>query len=226
MRNVRAKTVVARTILALALALLGYVAAGLIGGALPANRDWRPPREGVAIWVESNGTHTSLVLPKVAAGVDWRPLMPADDLPDPRYGRYRHVAVGWGDHDFFLTTPTWWDVRPGTVLAAAWGSNLTLLHVEHVPPPVPGADTRRVVLRPEEYRRLAAFVRASIGSRRHWPGYAANDVFYAARGRYSAITTCNAWTGAALRAAGVRVGRWTPFPETVLRWFPPTSGGS
>ena len=85
---------------------------------------------------------------------------------------------------------------------------------------------RRVLLRPEEYRRLAAFVRASLKSRRRWPGYAAHDVFYEARGRYSAVTTCNEWTGAALRAAGVRVGRWTPFADTVLGWFPVTSGGS
>lgn len=222
MRNARALTEVARA----AVALLGaYAAAGLVGGAVPVNAGWRPPARGVTIWVEDNGIHTDLVLPKLAPGVDWRPFAPAADLRDPRYGGYGYLAVGWGERAFFLETPGWADVRPGTVLRAAIGSRATLLHVEHVPRPAPAADVRRIVLRPAEYRRLAAFLRAGLESRRRWPGYAGNDVFYAARGRYSAVATCNAWTGAALAAAGVRIGRWTPFPVTVLGWFPPTGWG-
>lgn len=219
-RNARAAFRVARSLIAgLAGLLLGYVAAGLIGGSLPANAGWREPAEGVTIWVESNGIHTGLVMPKLAAGVDWRPFAPAADLRDPRYAGFDHVAIGWGERGFYLQTATWADVRPRVVLGAAWGSDATLLHVEHIPAPRDGPDERRVVLRPNEYRRLAAFIRASLASRRHWPGYSGNDVFYEARGRYSGLRTCNSWTGAALRTAGVRVGRWTPFPVTVLGWF-------
>ncbi|MEJ8631383.1 DUF2459 domain-containing protein [Sphingomonas sp. I4] len=39
------------------------------------------------------------------------------------------------------------------------------------------------------------------------------------KGRYSAAHTCNNWTGNALAAAGVRMGWWTPFPWTVMRWL-------
>ena len=222
MRNSRALQLVALTLAGLLGLLAAYAAAGLVGGAIPANSGWRPPGQGVTIWVENNGVHTGLVLPKVAAGVDWRRLAPATHLRDPRYGAHEHIAVGWGDRDFFLGTPRWADVRPGAVLWAAVGSATTLLHVEHVPRPRVGPGVRRIVLRPEEYRRLAAFVRASWKGGQRWPGYGGHDAFYEARGRYSAIRTCNSWIGAALRAAGVRVGRWTPFPETV----PWTCGGS
>ncbi len=205
---------------ALVLAVVLYVVAGLIGGLLPANPAWRAPAEGVTIYVESNGIHTDLVMPKVAAGVDWRDLARPRDLRDPRYARYDHVAIGWGDKAFFLQTQHWSDVRPGTAIAAASGSEATLLHIEHLPPPRRAADVRRLTLRPDEYRRLAAFIRASVApGGRHYPGYDRNDAFLDARGRYSAVRTCNSWTGEALRAAGVRVGRWTPFPWTVLRWF-------
>ena len=224
--NDRPALLVARSAQALAVALLAYVAAGLVGGSLPVNPRWRPPPEGVTIWVEDNGIHTGLVMPKVAAGVDWRPFAPAADLKDPRYAAFGYVAIGWGEHGFYLGTPTWSDVRPGIVLGAALGSDRTLLHVEHLPRPVDGVDARRVVLRPDEYRRLAAFIRASLKSRRRWPGYAGNDVFYEARGRYSALWTCNSWTGAALQAAGVRVGRWTPFPATVMGWFGAGAGAA
>ena len=209
-----------RAVAALVLLVLGYAAAGLAGGALPANAGWRAPSKGVTIWVESNGIHTGIVVPKVAAGVDWRGWAPARDLADPRYGGYPYLTIGWGEHDFYLGTPTWADVRPATVLAAAIGSERTLLHVEHRPRPAGGGDERAVVLRPEEYRQLAAFIVATRPPRpRRWRGYDRNDVFYKARGRYNAVRTCNAWTGEALRAAGVRVGRWTPFPVTVLGWF-------
>lgn len=205
-----------------ALALDGYAAAGLVGGSAAAS-GWRDrPREGVTIWVENNGVHTGLVLPLVAAGVDWRPLARPDHLRDPRLAS-RWLAFGWGDRDFFLRTPTWAELDPRTVARAAVGSDATVVHLEHIARPGFGPDVRPVVLRPAEYRRLAAFVRASVAveqGRYRWrPGYGRHDAFYAGTGRYSAYTTCNAWTGAALRAAGVRMGRWTPFPVTVMAWL-------
>lgn len=212
-------------LLALAALIVGYGAAGLVGGAIPANAGWRPPAAGVTIFVETNGVHTDLVLPVAAAGIDWRDLVRPDDIADPRYAGYDHLAFGWGEAKFYLETPTWADVRPGTVLRAALGSDHTLVHVEHIPAPETGSEARRIVLRPEEYRRLAAFIRTSFapgrpGARpRVFRGYGDYDAFYSGTGRYDAVMTCNAWTGAALRAAGVRIGVWTPFAVTVMGWF-------
>lgn len=201
--------------------LLGYPVGGALGGMVPSNRGWTPPDQGITLYIESNGVHTGIVMPKVAAGVDWRPFFAARDLRDPRFAAYDHVSLGWGDRDFYLETPTWADLRLSTVIAAATGSERTLLHVDHVPRPTPDGEVRQLVVRPAEYRRLAAYVRASLvtdGERR--PGYYRYDAFYEARGRYSALRTCNSWVGDALRFAGVRVGAWTPFSVTVMRWFP------
>lgn len=221
MREIPSPLRILRRVLAgLALMLLLYAGAGLIGGALPANRAWRPPARGIPIYVESNGVHVGFVLPRQAAGVDWSGWAPARDLADPRYAAHDHVAIGWGEKAFYLETPSWADVKLATVLAAARGSDATLLHVEHIPRPATADDVRRVLLRPQEYRRLAAFIQASFrpgGGR--YRGYGANDAFYEARGRYDGWRTCNAWAGDALRHAGVRVGRWTPFPGTVMAWF-------
>jgi uncharacterized protein (TIGR02117 family) len=205
--------------------LLTYGSAGMIGGAIPTNSGWTRPESGVRIYIESNGIHTGIVVPQVGGGEDWRDLIRPEDLRDPRYAGYSHLSIGWGDRSFYLETPTWADVKPLTVLAAATGSERTVMHVDHVPEPRVDPDVRSVVLRPEEYRRLAAFIRASFRSENgqrpaHQPGYGDYDAFYDARGTYSAIRTCNEWTGAALRHAGVRVGAWTPFPVTVLGWFP------
>jgi uncharacterized protein (TIGR02117 family) len=206
--------------LALLVPLGLYAVAGLVGGAIPANRGWRPPAQGVTIFVETNGVHTGIVVPKVAAGVDWRPLARPEHLRDPRYARYDHLSFGWGERTFYLETPTWWDVKPGTVLAAMIGSERTLVHLDHVPRPRAEPEVRPIVLTEAQYRRLAAFLSASVapGGER-LPGYFGYDAFYAAKGRYSGLRTCNEWTGAALRHAGVRVGAWTPFTRTVMWWF-------
>ncbi|WP_334655107.1 TIGR02117 family protein [Sphingomonas panaciterrae] len=208
-------------LVAVVLALVAYPLAGMVGGVLPANREWVAPAQGITLYVESNGIHTGIIMPKLAAGVDWRPYFPARDLRDPRFAAYDHVSVGWGEHDFYLETPTWADLRPGVVVAAAIGSNRTLVHVDHLPAPSPTGEAHRLVVTPAQYRRLAAFIQASlVPGGAHYPGYFGNDAFYEARGRYDAIHTCNAWVGEALRFAGVRVGRWTPFPATVMWWFP------
>lgn len=224
----RAAAPAARLIAGLVLLVMGYATAGLIGGAIPSNAGWTPPPAGVRIFVESNGVHTGIVVPVVAAGVDWRDLVRPGDIADPRYAAYPYLSFGWGERTFYLETPTWADVRVTTVLAAAIGSSRTLVHVDHLPEPLPDSapadDVRAITLRPEEYRRLAAFIRASFrigrGGPAHRRGYDVYDAFYDARGRYSAVATCNAWTGDALRHAGVRIGAWTPFPVTVLGWFP------
>jgi uncharacterized protein (TIGR02117 family) len=218
MRQVR-QTVKKGLVLVL-LTVASYGAAGVIGGIVPSNAGATRPAQGIPVVIESNGIHTGLVLPKVAAGADLRDLLPASDLADPRYAAYDHVAIGWGDRRFYVETPTWADVRPMTLVSAALGSGQTVLHVEHIAAPGPSRDSRVVLLRPAEYRRLVAFVRASFAPRGwHRTGYGMDDAFYAATGRYDAYRTCNSWTGDALRAAGVRIGAWTPFPVTVLEWF-------
>lgn len=212
-------------LLALAALSLAYVAAGLIGGSIPANPDWRPSPGGVTIYLESNGVHTDLVVPVTAAGIDWRELIRPEDIGDPRYAAYDHLAIGWGEARFYRETPHWADVRVMTALHATLGSDQTLLHVEHIPAPQIGPDVRPIALSRAQYRRLAAFIAESFaptgtgGRPKIFPGYDNFDAFYSAFGRYDALMTCNNWTGDALRSAGVRVGRWTPFAVTVIGWF-------
>ena len=198
------------------LALYAYGAAGMIGGLIPTNPDWTASRDGVRIYVEDDGIHTGIVLP--ADG--WDDIVRPGDFRDPRYAGHRWRSFGWGDRAFYVETPTWWDVRPATVLRAAIGSERTVMHVDAVPEPRVGDRVRAITLRPAEYARLVAFIRAGFAGGAARYGYGDYDAFYPANGRYSAIRTCNAWTGDALRHAGVRMGAWTPFPATILARLP------
>lgn len=198
-----------------------YAAAVAIGGLIPANAGWRQPRGGVLIFVRTNGLHTWIMVPTVSADMDWRPIAPARDMKDARYaGNY--LAIGFGNRAVYLDTPTWADLTARKALAAAVGGGPSLMQVDHVWNPVPDQYQWPIRLRRVEYRRLAAFIAASFRYRhgRSMPligrGYGPSDVFYESVVPYNFGRTCNAWTGEALRAAGVRAGIWTPLSQSIM----------
>jgi uncharacterized protein (TIGR02117 family) len=196
-----------------------------VGAFLPANAGWREPDEGVTVLVRTNGVHTWIMLPTVSPDMDWRPIAPAAHIRDPRYaGNY--LAFGYGNREFYLNTPRWADLRLGTALAAAFGEGRSLMHVEHDWNPRPNEYQKSFRISRDQYRRLSRYILASFDrdlAGNTIPllgrGYGPADTFYEARGPYSALYTCNSWTGEALRAAGVRMGRWTPLSQSVMARF-------
>jgi uncharacterized protein (TIGR02117 family) len=199
-----------------------YFTGALVGGLVPANAGWNEAQSGVRIFVRTNGVHTWIVVPKVAAGIDWTPIVPAAHIEDPRYARGSHIAIGYGNRDFYLNTPTWGDLSLRTAAAAAFGGGPSLVHVEHEHDPRPDEYQQPITLSVEEYRKLAGHIRQSfdLAGGRSKPllgrGYGTADIFYEARGPYNAYRTCNEWTGEALRAAGVRTGIWTPLSPSIM----------
>lgn len=196
-----------------------YGAMGAVAALFPARVDAAAGPRDIAIWVEDNGIHTGIVFPKALLSDDLIARFAGDDLRDPAYAGHEHLAIGWGDRAFFVETPRWRDVRPATVLAALVGSDETVLHVEHIAQPVAGPNVARVMIDRAGFERLVRVLRESLGEGAALPGYEAHDAFYPATGRYSAIVTCNEWTGDALRRAGVPMGAWTPFSGGVMWWL-------
>ena len=200
-----------------------YFLAALFLGLIPANSAWRQAESGIAIFVRTNGVHTWILMPKTNAHMDWRPYIPGAHVRDPRWDAANYAAFGYGEREVYLNTPTWADLTLSDAFRAAIGTGEPLVHVEHVQEPRADEYNRRLVLRPEEYRRLVGFVRARFRLDRNGRtmpvlgrGYRDNDIFYLANGGYSAILTCNEWTGRALRTAGVRTGLWTPLEQSIM----------
>jgi uncharacterized protein (TIGR02117 family) len=207
---------------AAALPLL-YLFAAFLLALVPANAGWKEAKEGVTIFVRTNGVHTWIMVPKVAPEMDWRPLVPGEHLADPRWGAADHVALGYGNRTFYLETPTWGDLTMKNAFLAAFGSGRSLMHADHDHAPQPNEFQRPIILTHEQYGRLVAFIRASFqrdAQGRTMPligrGYGPSDMFYEAVGPYNAVITCNEWTGRALRHAGVRTGLWTPLSWSIM----------
>ena len=92
-----------------------FLLAALVGGLVPVNRGWVEPDQGITIYIADNGIHADLVMPVQAAGLDWAPLVPRDDMASaPSHARW--IAFGAGERHVYLDTPTWSDLS----LRTAW----------------------------------------------------------------------------------------------------------
>lgn len=213
-----------RAIIGWPLLIVGlYFVAALAGSFIPANRESREPERGIPIFVESNGVHVSLIVPISAAGEDLSDLIRPEHLADPNlYGS--HAMIGWGHGRVYRNARTWDDVKSGDIGSAIIGSNETTLHVYHLVDPRPAPHRKRFLVSQQAYQSIIGSIRSTFrltaqGQSTAHPAYSADNLFYDSIGHYSAYTTCNEWTGAVLRNAGIRMGIWTPMPGGVMRWF-------
>ena len=190
----------------------------------PVNTKGASELPRIEAYVLTNGVHTDLVLPVRSATIDWRTHFgPQDAKAPPPEADF--VAIGWGDRDFYLHTPTWADLTLRRAVGALFGANASLLHVTWLTRAQLRHGAFAMPLSERQYLALAAHVHDSlpVGRAVALPGagYGTNDAFYEAVGSYNLFETCNTWTGRGLRRAGVPVSRWTPFDFNVVGQLPP-----
>lgn len=106
-----------KTLLVVLLVL--FALAGLyigVAGALmlwPVHAEQRASRfaqqPAIEAFVLTNGAHTDLVFPIRSAAIDWSDVFPQTDaIAVPSDAEF--IAIGWGDREFYLHTPTWADL--------------------------------------------------------------------------------------------------------------------
>ena len=212
-----------RLTLVLIAVLLLYGLASMLLPRIPVNSDWQQPADGIEIAVISNGVHTDIVMPVTHGAIDWTQSFPRREFAASS-PIFAWISFGWGSRDFYLDTPTWADLRLSTALRALSGSGATAMHVGYIVDLRNGEYCCRLRISEAQYEQLASQILASFAAgadervqRIDAPGYTPYDHFYAARGSYSVVKTCNEWTGARLRSIGVRSGFWTPWASDVLR---------
>lgn len=193
--------------------VLLYGLAACIGAVIPtrpAKRACPPTQE---VFIASNGLHLHLIFPKAQLDSGWLAKL---QIP----ARAQYVSFGWGDRAFYLGTPTWGDFRLSVGLRAAFLRSETALHVTYYQRArkdwlaLPLCNAQADVL----LRYVQESFASSAGLPLEAPGYSSRDQFFAARGRYSLLKTCNNWVNNGLKQAGVRTAIWAPFDWGVL-WY-------
>ncbi len=205
-------------------AIIGLYAAMVAGGALLQSAGDGLPHTRV-IQIYSSPVHADIILPVVDDVADWRHLAhvggfrgSAADQAALAAGA-SHVAIGWGAESFYRNVRLLSDVRLRHLLDGIWDDSL--LHVSYIGDPSSDPNVVNIALSEEGYRQLIADIQAEFtrkdAAEVALPGesYWTNDAFFEAEGSYHPLRTCNEWVGEKLRAAGVVVGRFTPFSQTL-----------
>lgn len=204
--------------------LVLYVAFAWGLALIPVNQDVPVVREGVEIFITTNGVHADFTLPVVSPGQDWRKLLLLQHFPGA--GKYdRYLAFGWGDKGFYLHTPEWSDLTLSTAVNALFLPSPTAMHVTYYRrAPNPGKNCRRLILSQEQYQQLIQYILASFEKDAQGEllliadaGYGSYDNFYEARGSYSLLYTCNSWVNEGLKKIGVKTALWSPFDRGILQ---------
>jgi uncharacterized protein (TIGR02117 family) len=177
-----------------------------------------PGEPAHTVLILSSAIHTDIALPLTAEIAERFGFMAEHGL-DPAMDGAAYVVAGWGGRSFYIETPTWADLKPGPVFKALT-IDRSVMHMALIGPVDPfHPDVIAFDLDAEAFERLVDAVYASFeASDETGPvliagaQYGKFDRFYEARGVFNAVAGCNLWTARMLRAAGLRVGWWTPLP--------------
>ncbi len=206
--------------------VVAFLLAAWIGSAIPRNSGRTAPAQGVEIMVETNGVHTGIVMPVLSPVKDWRATFPSAGEPRTDGLIPTHIAIGWGEKEVFLNTPTWGDLKVSTALRIAFRGGEGLMRVGHYYHPQPSTHHRPIRLSEREYARLVERVEAALpplpdgAARKNYDSFEQGARNYDAAGRYTLANTCNQWVGDTLAHAGIEMGLWTPLAGGVMKWIP------
>ncbi|QSA98284.1 DUF2459 domain-containing protein [Methylococcus sp. EFPC2] len=158
-----------------------------------------------SVYVVNHGYHSGLVIDPAD--------LPAGKMPESAdFPNADYLELGWGDRDYYRAD----DPGFGAMLQAAFWSDASVLHVIGVYGSIRqhygGRDIVRLSLTAQGYAGLADYIHQSFvreGAARVGPigpGLIRNSYFYPARGHFSLLNTCNAWTARALEAGAYPMG--------------------
>jgi uncharacterized protein (TIGR02117 family) len=177
------------------------------------------PKTGgdVAIYINSNGVHTDIVVPVKNEVKDWtKDILYAQTVSKDSIASY--VAFGWGDKGFYLDTPQWSDLKASTALKAAFYMGTSAMHTRFYKSLTKDDECKKIMITREDYADLVAFITESFqhddGQKILWienKSYGRYDAFYEGEGKYSLFYTCNTWANNALKAAHQKAALWTPY---------------
>lgn len=138
------------------------------------------------------------------------------DIPEVQY-----IVFGWGGRAFYISTPTWADLKPMPLLKGLT-VDASVMHVDVAASIAePNPDVASFDIGESRFSALLDFIDASFQRGPDGPilvpgaAYSNYDGFYEANGRFTALAGCNTWTAAALRTAGLRTGWWNPLPASL-----------
>lgn len=191
-----------------------YFAGVIIGGIIPVNTE--PASKGpIQIYLVQNGSHMDIVVPITNEIIDWENIVLPEHFISPTPNA-KYYSFGWGDRQFYRTTPYWKDLTMKTAFKALFFNTPSAVHIKQLS----DIDAEKLIelnIEEEHYQRLSEYILKHLEFQNNSSlkplefHYSTNDVFYDSKSSFHAFRTCNTWVNNALKYSGLRSCLWTSF---------------
>jgi uncharacterized protein (TIGR02117 family) len=195
----------------------------------PLNTNYQAPKDGIEVFIISNGFHTEWLLPirEAQTGIDWLKEIGIEDFQE-KYEKYHWIGLGWGDEGFFMESYQNEFPSVGTILKAVSLPTSSLVHTSFYPLALKeGENCRKILINKSQYEILAGYILASFAKNEagkplifRLDGYGQNDHFFRGIEDYHLFNTCNDWTNNGMKIIGLPSARKAPFAESVMYFLP------
>jgi uncharacterized protein (TIGR02117 family) len=212
----------AGAVLALAILVIGYLAASIAGAAIPARGSATQGQgEPSQIFLLTSLLHADFAIPVNDSMRARFSFLRAGGIPID-HPNLRYLVFGWGARDFYIETKTLSDIRPLPALKGIVGDD-SVMHVLAASDVRKDEDAVPLTLPPGGLDRLLDFIERSFQKQgavvRPIKGvsYGMSDAFFEGVGNFNILRPCNIWVAQGLRQAGLSTGVWTPTTWSLLR---------
>lgn len=174
----------------------------------------------IPIYLMKSGVHTDFILPVSNSIKDWRQEFPLANTGF-KDSSSKLISIGWGDQTFYMNTPTWSDLTLKTALTVPFGVGPSAIHATYYQQLLDDRPIIRLMVTAKQYQKLVQYIENTLqhnskGQTKYikatLPGVVSgNDAYYAAKGRYSLLFTCNSWVNSGLKNCQQKACYWTAF---------------
>lgn len=201
--------------------LIIYVVVGVTVPYIPVNSDFEEPKEGVDIYLLTNGVHTDIVVPLQNPYKDWSKQLKPESTRS-KDTEVKYAAFGWGDKGFYIDTPTWAELKFTTAFKAMFYMSTSAMHVTFYRNMEVSDRCRKVRIGTDNYKKLIKYIELSFDKNKAGDyiqinhSYGENDLFFEAVGSYSLFNTCNTWANEGLKCGNLKACLWTPLDKGIF----------
>ena len=174
------------------------------------------------VCVSNTGIHSNILVSTENNAHNWHPYISVDQIGIDAAKNYEYLSFGWGDKDFYMSVSDFSDLNFSTTFKAVFLPTPSVMYVKGYHALPRNLEVKCVRINKANYLRLIKFIKASFqldknGEKiRIGNGHTSNAGFYAAKGNYSILRNCNAWTGEGLRKADINTPVWDGLSSPII----------
>ncbi|BAY10794.1 TIGR02117 family protein [Calothrix sp. NIES-2098] len=194
-----------------------------IGVFIPRKWSYQPKDNcNLDICISNTGIHSNIILQTKNYVFNWHEHISVEGIGIDNSDNYNYLSFGWGDRDFYMSTPSVADLRLSTTLRALFLPTPSVIYIQGYQSIPDYLQVKCIKVDKNNYLQLIKFIQATfkldnvgrvirIGN-----GHTTNAGFYDALGSYSILRNCNSWTAEALREADVNTPLWDGLSAAVM----------